>query len=60
MEQRTDLEYLTTPKQGVKIVKNKLYLYINSTRGIYAENGLTSEDAINLARQLLNGANQLN
>ena len=60
MEQRTDLEYLTTPKQGVKIVKNKLYLYIISTRGIYAENRLTSEDAINLARQLLNGANQLN
>ena len=60
MEQRTDLEYLTTPKQGVKIVKKKLYLYINSTRGIYAENRLTNEDAINLARQLLNGANQLN
>jgi len=58
MEQRTDLEYLTTPKQGIKIVKKKLYLYMNSTRGIYAENRLTNEDAINLARQLLIGANQ--
>ena len=60
MEQRTDLEYLPTPKKGVKIIKKKRYLYINSTRGIYADNRHTREDAINLARQLLNGANQLN
>tara|TARA_R110002126_G_scaffold93853_1_gene222111 strand:- start:1189 stop:1371 length:183 start_codon:yes stop_codon:yes gene_type:complete len=59
MEQGTDLEYLSTPKQGIKIANNKIYLYINSTRGIYAENRLTSEDAINLARQLLIGANQI-
>ena len=60
MEPTDNLEYLTEAKHGLKSSKNKLYLYINSTRGIYAENRLTSEDAINLARQLLNGANQLN
>ena len=59
MEPRTDLEYLTNPEQGLKIVKNKLYLCINTTRGIYAENKLTSTEAIELARQLLNAAYKL-
>jgi len=60
MEPRTDLEYLTNPEQGLKIVKNKLYLCINTTRGIYAEIKLRPEQCIELARQLLNANYQLN
>jgi len=59
MESTTDLEYLTEPKHGLKLSKKKLYLYINSSRGIYAEAKLKPEQCIQLARQLLNAAYQL-
>ena len=55
MESTTDLEYLTEPKHGLKLSKKKLYLYINSSRGIYAETKLKPEQCI----QLLNAAYQL-
>ena len=59
MESTTDLEYLTAAKHGLKLSKNKLYLYINSSRGIYAERKLQPDQCIELARQLLNAAYQL-
>tara|TARA_R100001440_G_scaffold37639_1_gene57074 strand:+ start:601 stop:783 length:183 start_codon:yes stop_codon:yes gene_type:complete len=60
MESEADLEYLSEPKHGLKLSKKKLYLYINSSRGIYAEIKLKPEQCIELARQLLNANYQLN
>ena len=60
MEPTDNLEYLTEAKHVLKSSKNKLYLYINSSRGIYAETKLKPEQCIELARQLLNAAYQLN